>query len=335
MKIGQPSLWWDEAATISAADRPVGELWDLVGHVDLVHGLYYVVMQFWVAVFGTSEVALRAPSAVALGVAIAGIVFLAARLTTPRAAWIAGLTAAILPGLSWSGIEAREWSIVTACVTWATYSLCVALDTRSKGRYVAYTVLMTLAAAFSVMAILMLPVHLWLGAKAHRARLVLLLATGISCLALPLLHASYAQRRQVSFIDLEATGLARQIVFNQIFMKDQNGSYGHEDVVQWVLAGAFLIAVVAALADRSRPAAVLGAVWIAVPTLILATPVLFGVQLYQARYLTYTAAGACLVMADGIDVLWSRYASRSSARVLLVLGAAVVTACASLAIVAQ
>src|SRR3954447_15910920 len=69
---GGVSLWTDEAVTLSVATRTWGELWDLLGHVDAVHGLYYALMKPWVEAFGGSEVALRAPSALAAGGAAAG-----------------------------------------------------------------------------------------------------------------------------------------------------------------------------------------------------------------------------------------------------------------------
>ena len=38
----QPSLWFDEAATISASTRSVPELWRLIHNIDAVHGLFYL-----------------------------------------------------------------------------------------------------------------------------------------------------------------------------------------------------------------------------------------------------------------------------------------------------
>ena len=64
-----PQFWFDEAATISATNRPFGSLLRLLQDVDAVHGLYYVLMHPWVALFGTSELAMRAPSALALTLA--------------------------------------------------------------------------------------------------------------------------------------------------------------------------------------------------------------------------------------------------------------------------
>ncbi|HYB82902.1 MAG TPA: hypothetical protein VED43_14925, partial [Mycobacterium sp.] len=47
----RPSLWFDEAATISAsASRTLPELWRLLSHIDAVHGLYYLLMHGWFAI---------------------------------------------------------------------------------------------------------------------------------------------------------------------------------------------------------------------------------------------------------------------------------------------
>src|SRR5689334_5816974 len=40
----RPSLWFDEAATISASTRSLPGLWRLIHNIDAVHGLYYLTM---------------------------------------------------------------------------------------------------------------------------------------------------------------------------------------------------------------------------------------------------------------------------------------------------
>src|SRR5215510_4725568 len=52
------ALWTDELATWSAARRPLGEIFDLLGNVDAALGSYYVFMHGWISVFGDSEWAL-------------------------------------------------------------------------------------------------------------------------------------------------------------------------------------------------------------------------------------------------------------------------------------
>src|ERR1700759_3136560 len=45
---GRPSFWYDEAATISASySRSLGQGWQILGNVDAVHGLYYLLITGW------------------------------------------------------------------------------------------------------------------------------------------------------------------------------------------------------------------------------------------------------------------------------------------------
>jgi hypothetical protein len=62
-RITGSSYWRDEAATLTAVRRPFGELLRMMGHVDAVHGVYY--MFIWVAVRlgGPGELVTRLPSA--------------------------------------------------------------------------------------------------------------------------------------------------------------------------------------------------------------------------------------------------------------------------------
>src|SRR5262249_9788355 len=68
-RLGGPSLWRDEAYTLGAAQRSFGQIFDLLLHVDAVHGPYYLGMHVVVATAGTSEAALRLPSLLATGLA--------------------------------------------------------------------------------------------------------------------------------------------------------------------------------------------------------------------------------------------------------------------------
>src|ERR1017187_10049087 len=61
--------WGDEADTVSAVSRSVPQLIRLLGHVDAVHGLYYLLLWPVVRVAGVSEFATRLPSAVAMAAA--------------------------------------------------------------------------------------------------------------------------------------------------------------------------------------------------------------------------------------------------------------------------
>ncbi|MFI5679477.1 glycosyltransferase family 39 protein [Streptomyces cellulosae] len=116
------SMWRDESVTYQVAHRSLGDLWGLLGHIDAVHGLYYLLMHAVFAVWeGGGLVALRLPSTVATALAVAGVGAIGARLAGRLAGTLAGLVLAVLPVTQQYAQEGRSYALVTAGVTWATY----------------------------------------------------------------------------------------------------------------------------------------------------------------------------------------------------------------------
>ena len=57
--ITTPSVWFDEAATVSGATRSIPELLHMLGKVDAVHGLYYMLMHVAFGATGYTPLSLR------------------------------------------------------------------------------------------------------------------------------------------------------------------------------------------------------------------------------------------------------------------------------------
>src|SRR5262249_31542078 len=95
--ITTPSYWRDEAATIAAIRRPLGDLIAMLGNVDAVHGAYYLMMWPVEHVLGSSPIMMRAPSAFAVAVGAGAVAATGRRLISPWAGLAAGLVFAILP----------------------------------------------------------------------------------------------------------------------------------------------------------------------------------------------------------------------------------------------
>ena len=104
----------------------------MIHNIDAVHGLYYLFMHFWIAVFGSSARSIRLPSLLAVGIAAAGTVVLARRLTNRSVALLAGVAFALLPRVTWAGTEARSTAFIIAAGAWTTVALIVALR---RGRW--------------------------------------------------------------------------------------------------------------------------------------------------------------------------------------------------------
>src|SRR5260370_39344253 len=81
--ITTPSFWRDEAATIAAVRRPFGDLISMLGNVDAVHAAYYIMMWPVEHLFGSSELVMRLPSALAAAVTAAFGAAIGRRVVSP------------------------------------------------------------------------------------------------------------------------------------------------------------------------------------------------------------------------------------------------------------
>jgi mannosyltransferase len=127
-RISGPSFWRDEGATLSAAHRSLPQLLRMLGRLDAVHGVYYLLMWLLVRLAGRSELVLRLPSAVAMAAAAGLLTALGRRLVGPAAGLAAGLSFAAIPAVSWFGQDARPFALETAVATAASYCFLRALD---------------------------------------------------------------------------------------------------------------------------------------------------------------------------------------------------------------
>ena len=102
-------LWTDEYATVFAVhDTTWTQFRNLIHHQDLVHATYYAIMRPYVAVFGDSAFALRAPSMLAMALAGAALPYLGRRLHSLTAGVVAATLFAATPSISRYGEEARS-----------------------------------------------------------------------------------------------------------------------------------------------------------------------------------------------------------------------------------
>ncbi|MFN0151189.1 MAG: glycosyltransferase family 39 protein [bacterium] len=137
--LGSESLWLDEGTTVWRIARGYGQLlfeWD-----DGTQGpLYYVALKIWCQIFGTTEFALRFPSAV-LGVAAIPLVYRLARRYFDRAT---GLVAALLLTVNPFAIhysqEARPYALFLLLGVASIGYLLRLLDRYDRGDAVAYVV---------------------------------------------------------------------------------------------------------------------------------------------------------------------------------------------------
>lgn len=154
-----PQLWRDEMATWSAATRSPGELVHMVKNIDAVSGPYYLFMHYWIAIFGDSVLALRAPSILCMAGVAALVTIIGKRLFGTRAALLAGLLFAVIPSTSRYAQEARSYAFATFFAVLATLLLIRALDHPSWGRWAAYGAAVTATGLSHLIAVTVVTGH--------------------------------------------------------------------------------------------------------------------------------------------------------------------------------
>ena len=170
--IGSASFWRDEAATVTAVRRSLPEMIRMLGHVDAVHGAYYLLMWPLAQVFGTTEFIMRLPSAIAMAAAAFGIAVTGRRLGSLQTGVLAGLVFAALPMTSRFGQEARSYAVVTAIAVLASYLLVRAIDEPRRRWAVGYGLTLVALGFLNMFGLLIVPAHaMWLAAaRKHGSR---------------------------------------------------------------------------------------------------------------------------------------------------------------------
>ena len=329
--ITRPSYWRDEAATIAAVRRPFGDLITMLGNVDAVHSLYYMMMWPIEHLLGPGEFAMRFPSAIAAAAAAAAIAAIGRRLISPWAGLTAGLVLAILPVTSRYGQEARSYEMVVAMATIASYLLVRVLQAEPSARrrwMAGYGASIGLLGALNIFGLLMIPAHaltvaLYLrrdlrDAAARRLAIgwVIAVVAGV-IMASPLLAYGWLQRAQIAWLSVNTSSSGPSTLFSL------SGSYLTSTAIMAVIAVALVLGMEKSRQQRAAswpgPMVGLGLPWLIVPPFILfAVSVVHPV--YTSRYILMCIPALALVVGAAA-ASFRRLACGFAVLVVLVAGA--------------
>ncbi|MFD8913061.1 hypothetical protein [Streptomyces sp. NPDC059575] len=201
----QHSLWRDEAATWQVALRDTADIWHLLGQVDAVHGLYYLLMHVLFTCFGPGTATLRLPSVLAMAVAAACVTAIGARLAGRWAGLGAGLALGLLPAVQSYLQEGRPYALVAAGAGISTLLLVTQLTDRARtSRWAAYGSTILLCGLLNWLSLLTLPAHaltlaLSRAGRGTWARWSVASAVAVAGTA-PLVLFSHRQSAQISWI---------------------------------------------------------------------------------------------------------------------------------------
>jgi mannosyltransferase len=309
----RPSFWFDEAATVSAANRSEIDILRLLLNFDAVHGLYYLAMHAWLSWVPINEFTARLPSAAAVGAAAAGMIVLGKLVADRPTAWAAAVAFTVLPRTLWSAVEARSYALTTAVAVWLTVVLVIAAARRGSALWVLYALSLSLAiVAYVYLGLLVFAHAVTLALTRKWRRLVPFALAMVAALALasPLIALAARQRH------------------TQLWWIGNGGYLTGVFWEQWLTGSRlFMCATIILLAWGSvvlitrrigQDALAVALPWIVVPTTALVGYSALVTDIYSPRYLTYTAPGLGLLLGVCAAAI-ARERSRILALILAVL----------------
>ncbi len=358
-RIGGPSLWRDEAATISGAQRPLAAIWAMMRNEDAVHGPYYLLMHPVMMAGGISATTLRLPSLIAMSIAVGLTVVLGRRLALASAlpapamtAMIAGLLLVAVPLTTRYAQEARPYALTTLFVVLASYLLVRAVGSPRWPWWALYAAALLLAGLFNLFAVLIAAAHGISLLAARRAgtgteasgraggevttvvlRRWLAACAAAAVLLSPVIVFSAGQSAQLNWVKSPSPSAVASLV------RDFAGA----TALIIVVAGLALVGCFAGKGLRDRSGLTLA--WLTVPWLMLPPVVLIALSfiqpVYVERYVLFCLPALSLLASAGLAwlavlirrALAGRELGDRSAELLAIAPSAVLAAAIVLALI--
>lgn len=326
--IGTPSIWYDEAATLTAATRDWDQLWAMTANVDAVHAAYYALMHVVFDVFGYSPVSLRVPSALATGAAAGLTVVLGRVLHRPRLGVIAGVVFCLLPRTTWAGTEGRSYALTALLAVTMTILLVVASRSNRRILWILYAAAVVVSCVVFVYLALVVAAHAvsmawWFASSRSRAwppaaRWMRWTALA-TALVVPFGLVVIGQSGQVHWLDAPALRTVREVFENQWFFTSTPFA-----VVGWALIVAGAVVLLRSARGLSPASVLLPALLL--PTVALLVLSVLVTPVYTPRYLTMCVPFVALVMAAAIDRMRPTPLATAAVLVLALLAVPQITA---------
>jgi mannosyltransferase len=316
-RLGSPAIWRDEIYTIDASSRSVSQIFALLQNVDAVHGLYYLLMHFVIALLGTSEQAIRLPSLVAAMAAASLTAVLGRRLAQMAAlpapsltGMLAGVVLAALPKTTYYAQDARPYALATLFAVAATHLLIRAMAEDRPRWWAGYCAALVAAGAFDLFALLLVGGHavtlLTVWGQVRLRRWLTAVVAAVLALS-PVIYYGYCQRGTVGW-------LARP------------GPHAVSNLMITFCGSRTLVPLVAAIALcgviggwRRHGGGELTLAAVTLPWLLLPAAVLLAVSqvhpFYSPRYVVFSLPALALLVAAGLSWLAQVTAGSSLAKI--------------------
>ncbi len=276
----------------------------MLGNVDAVHGLYYVLMHGWFQVFPPTEFWSRAPSGLAVGGAAAGVVVLGKQLSSRTVAAASGVVFAILPRTTWAGIEARPYALSMMAAVWVTVLLVVAARRESRWLWLCYGIGLAISILLDLYLALLLIAHVVFVFAFRRSRTIVVpfVITSLLtvCVLAPFVREVVGQVQQIKWIAPIGRRTIEDVVIQQYFERSPPFAVLSALVV---VAAVILWLKASGLAEADRQLLTLAVAWLVVPTVLIVAWSAVAHPIYTPRYLSFTAPAMALALGVCIGAL--------------------------------
>jgi mannosyltransferase len=295
----RPSFWYDEAATISASySRSLAQLWHMLGNVDAVHGLYYLLMHGWFQIFPPTEFWSRAPSGLAIGGAAAGVVVLGKQFSSRTVAAASGVVCAILPRSTWAGIEARPYAVSMMAAVWLTVLLVYAARRDNAWVWLSYGIAQAISVVLDVYLVLLLFAHVAFVFVFGLGRIILVRFVVASvlagCAVAPFLAVAAGQVHQISWIAPIGHRTIEDVAVQQYF--ERSPPFAILSALVVVAAIVLWLSTSTQLTKSDRQLLTLAIAWLVIPTALIVIWSALVHPIYTPRYLCFTAPAMALLL---------------------------------------
>lgn len=284
------SLWRDEAFSVWIAQDSFGEIIKRTSG-DFNPPLYYILLHYWMKLFGRSELMLRSLSLLFFIMFLVVIFKFAKKiLKSNKAAYITLIIAALNPMLLYFAFELRMYSLLILFATLSMYFFYL----NNWPMYIISTILGLYTQPFMIFILLVQNVCLFITKKLKVAVLISLAIFILYLPWIPTLLGQFKQSGPMWMYPVDATLLLS--VFGNLFLGYEGTPGGFWHLM--IFASFIIVAISLSLwrIKKMRKTLLLFYLWLALPTFVILAISLFK-PIYVHRYLIYVTVAEVFLLS--------------------------------------
>ncbi|QXZ15638.1 glycosyltransferase family 39 protein [Pseudomonas sp. AO-1] len=321
-----PVIWYDEAYSLLLAREAPARIWALTA-LDVHPPLYYVLLHYWVAVWGESPLAARAFSVLADVGTLLLCIKLMSLVSTRQATWIAALLLALLPISVRYSQEARMYALLGFWLMGATVALvCWARHPDQKRFALIYVFLMIAAFYTHYFAGLCVLVHWlfwWQSRGIHAGTAIAIEYWFLANIAIVFWYLPWIPHLLYQLADTQVSNWIEPVTLQKALALVWQFTVMGDGTLQspvWKLVPLVLMLLFAAIITSSKNSEQPTG-WLLVNYFFVPLTALYLIALNHAlfvtRYLQFSAPALAMITAFALD-RWGSRRALSSSTVLLI-----------------